>query len=425
MSAIVTLAVLVLAASLGSWALSQQLASSRRLSNRALLLSVAGVTCLVAAVGLAVYTLAQSWPLLTPRDVAPVRAPRSLPVEPEFVIPAAPPPSMAMPMLPEPEPETAASDVARPSAMERRLDALKIAARRAFHGRDYVRAAQLGEELLALLGDDADMRVLTANAYFMSQRYEEAERHIEAAIGSRLDENGNPPVQWLRFQWSSGERLTNPFERARVQQALLQNYPEHRNEFAGAVERNLVVSPHDSPPVSKPVPPRFVVPGPLLSEWSTTECVASTRAAPGANRFLDNECERAVALVFASCPYSSPGCNASTLVSSGWKYETQGVVLITATQRPLRDRLANDGPLIAPMYVLGPDERRRIRYLACPLTDPEALTMLREPELAGAERAERLRAALGRDACYARVLELSRAGRDSGRSPDALLARRA
>jgi hypothetical protein len=68
---------------------------------------------------------------------------------------------------------------------------------------------------------------------------------------------------------------------------------------------------------------------------------------------------------------------------------------------------------------------RRIRYLACALTDPEALSLLREPEPGGLERTSRLRAALARDACYARVLELSRAGGESGRSPDALLAGRA
>jgi hypothetical protein len=424
MSAILTFALLVLAASFGSWALSQWLASPRRLTERSFLLGVAGVACQIAAVGLGVYALAQSWPLLIPKYVAPAR--QLPPVAPEAVM-TAPQPAVAMPTLPEVEPEASASrDEPPPVVVDARIAALKLAAQRAFHDHDFPRAAQLGEELLALLGDDADVRVLTANAYFMAERYEDAERHIEAAIGARLDKDGNPPLQWLRFQWSSAERLTNRFERARVQHALLQNYPEHRNEFSSAVDRRVVVSPHDTPPISELKPPRFSVPGPLLSEWATTECVAATRDTAGVRRLLlDNECARAVALVFASCPYSTPGCNASALVSSGWKYETQGVVLITAEQRPLMDRVAEGGPLIAPIYAVDAPEGRRIRYLACPLTDPEALTMLRDPELAGGDRATRLRAALARDACYARVLELSRAGRESGLSPDALLAGRA
>jgi len=229
-------------------------------------------------------------------------------------------------------------------------------------------------------------------------------------------------VQWLRFQWSSGERLTNSLERARVQHALLQNYPEHRSEFLAGARPDLAASQHDSHQIAEP--PRFIVPGPLLAQWSTTECVASTPAAAGRPRFLDNACERAVALVFASCPHSTPGCNASALVSSGWVYESEGVVLITPEQRPLMDRLAEDGPLIAPMYALGRQGGERIRYLACPLEDPEALAMLLEPQLAGADRPARLRAALERDECYSRVLKLSRAGRETGRSPDALLAGR-
>jgi hypothetical protein len=421
MSAILTAAVLVLAASLGSWVLSEWLASRRQLAQRTLLLGVAGVVCQIAAVCLGVYALTQSWPLIAPNYVAPAR---QLPdVTPE-VATMATPPTVAMPTLPEIEPERTASRD-EPAPVDARIAALKLAAQRAFHDRDFLRAAQLGEALLALLGDDADVRVLTANAYFMAERYEEAERHIETAIGARLDADGNPPLQWLRFQWSSGERLTNRLERARVQHALLQNYPEHRNEITGAVERRFVISPHDTPPVFEPQAPRFAVPGPLLSEWPTTECVAAARDQAGSQRLLlDNECERVVALVFASCPYSTPGCNTSALVSSGWKYETQGVVLTTAEQRPLMDRLADGGPLIAPIYAVDASQRR-IRYLACALTDPEALTMLRSPALADGDRATRLRTALTRDACYARVLELSRAGRESGLSPDALLAGRA
>lgn len=183
------------------------------------------------------------------------------------------------------------------------------------------------------------------------------------------------------------------------------------------------IAPSYPDPIAQP--PVYAPPRVSFAEWDATECVASKSAveSEASLMFLDNECDGVVAIVVARCPHSTPTCHASVLESSGWVYESGGAVLTTPEQRPLMDRIGEDGPLIAPTYrVVQPDGGQRIRYLACRVREPEALSVLGAPESTTDERRQRLRTSLERDACYARVLDLTRIGRGSGRSPDAVLS---
>jgi hypothetical protein len=74
---------------------------------------------------------------------------------------------------------------------------------------------------------------------------------------------------------------------------------------------------------------------------------------------------------------------------------------------------------VAPIFTIRDPAhaRRQIRYLACEVTAPAVLELLRT--LGG--DGQRLTAELRADACYSRVLDWSRSGQRYGRSPDTLL----
>lgn len=164
----------------------------------------------------------------------------------------------------------------------------------------------------------------------------------------------------------------------------------------------------------------------LTEDWPATHCVKSLKsAAPAADWFIDNDCDRMVAVVFAWCPQALAPCDANSSGAPTWRYEPAGIVMASVTQRPSRQRLAGAGPLIAPTYALKAEggARRRIRYLACYVTAADVLTLLNEPAdpVSDAERSRQLEAALAADACYGRVARWSQAGQRQGKSPDALL----
>ena len=93
--------------------------------------------------------------------------------------------------------------------------------------------------------------------------------------------------------------------------------------------------------------------------------------------------------------------------------------MTAGNDKPVPLRLGKSGPLVAPIFTIRDpaDARRQIRYLACEVTAPGALQVLR---ISGGDE-ERLAAELRADACYSQVLDWTRSGQRQGKSPDALL----
>ena len=169
--------------------------------------------------------------------------------------------------------------------------------------------------------------------------------------------------------------------------------------------------------------PASIIPAAIVAEWPATDCVESMRADESAHWILDNGCGRVVAVLFASCQLSETACFTNALVSQGWQYEPTGILMTAETDKPLPLRLGDDGPLVAPIFTIrdAAGARRQIRYLACEVTAPGVLGLLRG--LSDQLTSQRLTAELRADACYSQVLDWSRSGHRLGASPDALLRR--
>ena len=153
---------------------------------------------------------------------------------------------------------------------------------------------------------------------------------------------------------------------------------------------------------------------------SETQPVLS-RDGTSARWMLDNGCGRVVAVLFASCSPSETRCSTNALLSEGWSYQPTGILMTAANDRPVPLRLGDGGPLVAPIFTIrdAGNVPRQIRYLACEVTAPGVLQVLRESS--GEASQQRLAAALRADACYAQVLAWSSSGQRRGASPDALL----
>jgi len=164
-----------------------------------------------------------------------------------------------------------------------------------------------------------------------------------------------------------------------------------------------------------------IMPAAVVAEWPATGCVTSTRANDSARWMLDNGCGRVVAVLFASCSLSETACFTNTLVSQGWSYQPTGILMTGANDRPVPLRLGDRGPLVAPIFTIrdAGNAPRQIRYLACEVTAPGVLQVLRESSVESSP--QRLAAELRADACYAQVLAWSNSGQRRGASPDALL----
>ena len=166
-----------------------------------------------------------------------------------------------------------------------------------------------------------------------------------------------------------------------------------------------------------------VIPAAVVTEWPATDCVEAMRADDSSRWILDNGCGRVVAVLLASCQLSEIACFTNALVpQGGWRYEPSGILLTAANDKPVALRLGDSGPLVAPIFTIRDDAsgQRRIRYLACAVTAPRVLQLLRGS--GGDELTpQRLLAELRVDACYSQVLDWSRSGHRLGASPDALL----
>jgi hypothetical protein len=170
--------------------------------------------------------------------------------------------------------------------------------------------------------------------------------------------------------------------------------------------------------------PASIIPAAVVAEWPATDCVESTRADESAHWILDNGCGRVVAVLFASCELSETACFTNTLVAQGgWKYEPTGILMTAEHDKPLPLRLGDKGPMVAPIFTIRDvaGARRQIRYLACEVTAPGVLRLLRG--LGHQPTSQLLTAELRVDECYSRVLEWARSGQRFGASPDALLRR--
>lgn len=169
--------------------------------------------------------------------------------------------------------------------------------------------------------------------------------------------------------------------------------------------------------------PASIIPATIVAEWPATDCVESMRADASSHWILDNGCGRVVAVLFASCELSETACFTNALVSQGWQYEPAGILMTAESDKPLPLRLGDDGPMVAPIFTIrdAVGARRQIRYLACEVTAPGVLGLLRG--FSDQLTSQRLTAELRADACYSQVLDWSRSGHRLGASPDALLRR--
>jgi hypothetical protein len=236
---------------------------------------------------------------------------------------------------------------------------------------------------------------------------------------------------------TSWQQLIPVVDGAPLKQQMLASAESHleRSEYSRAIDivrEYLVEHPGDADTRSLLARALFaaqhpgsasIIPAAIVAEWPATDCVQSMRAAESAHWILDNGCGRVVAVLFASCQLSETACFTNTLVSQGWQYEATGILMTAETDKPLPLRLGDAGPLVAPIFTIrdAAGARRQIRYLACEVTAPGVLRLLRG--LSDQLTSQRLTAELRADACYSRVLDWSRSGHRLGASPDALLRR--
>jgi hypothetical protein len=143
-------------------------------------------------------------------------------------------------------------------------------------------------------------------------------------------------------------------------------------------------------------------------DWPATNCVAAKYSDRTAMWVLDNACEGVVAVALQSCGLGEGACRSADLSAGRWRYEPAGILMTVANDKPVLLRVADKGPLVAPIFTI-PDvagTRRQIRYGACLVTAPRVLRLLRDS--GGDEMAQqRLAAALRDDACYSQVLRWS------------------
>jgi hypothetical protein len=193
-----------------------------------------------------------------------------------------------------------------------------------------------------------------------------------------------------------------------------------RSEFAETIElarQYLVTQPHDADMSSLLTRATFAATHPgsaatdpvvIDPDWPATNCVAAKYSDRTARWVLDNACDEVVAVAFQSCEVGAAECRSAQTNGQRWRYEPAGILMTAANDKPVLLRVADEGPLVAPIFTI-PDvagTRRQIRYGACLVTAPHVLRLLRDS--GGDEMAQqRLAAALRDDACYLQVLRWS------------------
>lgn len=150
-------------------------------------------------------------------------------------------------------------------------------------------------------------------------------------------------------------------------------------------------------------------------QWPATTCLKPMHATATTPRrwFIDNDCERIVVVMLAWCDEAKSSCTAGA-PQAGWRYEPTGIVMTSATAKPIARRMPeHDAPIAGTYALIEPDGARlRIRYLACYLSDTAATAVMRETIADDV-----FRRAMLADDCYARVAAASQAGASSGQPP--------
>lgn len=142
---------------------------------------------------------------------------------------------------------------------------------------------------------------------------------------------------------------------------------------------------------------------PRADAWPATHCVVAMYSDRTSSWLLDNACGEVVAVAFQSCELGVTECRLGG--NSRWRYEPAGILMTAANDKPVLLRVANNGPLVAPIFTIRDvaGTRRQIRYLACHVTAPRVLSLLRDS--GGDELGQqRLAAGLRDDTCYSQVL---------------------
>lgn len=150
-------------------------------------------------------------------------------------------------------------------------------------------------------------------------------------------------------------------------------------------------------------------------QWPATTCLTPLHATSSVPRrwFIDNDCERSVAVMLAWCDESQSVCAAGAS-QAAWRYEPSGIVMTGAMSKPIARRMPErDAPIGGTYSLIEADGATlRVRYLACYLAEP-AVVALAQDSL-GTEEFQRT---LLMDECYARVAEASKVGMRSGQPP--------
>lgn len=152
-----------------------------------------------------------------------------------------------------------------------------------------------------------------------------------------------------------------------------------------------------------------------VDDWPATKCIKPLHATATVPRrwFLDNECEQPIVVMLAWCDEARSVCTAGS-PQAAWRYESAGIVLISALARPtLRRMPERDAPITGTYALIEPDDGAlRIRYLACYLSEPAVGAL--SHDTVGREEFQRLMFA---DDCYSRVSTASQAAARSGQPP--------
>jgi tetratricopeptide (TPR) repeat protein len=394
LSAALIIVLLAVAGSLASWLLGQW-SSRGRPRTTTLVLAGSAALLLTGTAAVTILVATRGWKPFVPV----VDSPRS---------------DIVGSLRPSPRAEPAAPVADAGNDLEQQLASLREKAQTSFRFGLYDQAIEFAEQFMKLELNDADMRALYARSLFMVDRMQDARREIDAAMALTLAAGKEVPASWLLVSRSLAER-------EEIYEELLDAQPKHGGVLASVSDPRHAITADDS---SGPVDTSFASPS-ASNDWPATDCMKSMRVVEASRWFVDNECQRVVGVVFASCRQSQAACNQNALESTGWTYEPAGIVMTSMTQRPVRHRLGSRGPLMASTYSVEESGgmRRQIRYLACFVTAPQALDLLDAASQAESDEAlqVQLTRALRSDECYSRVLDWSRAGLRDGRSPDALL----
>lgn len=150
-------------------------------------------------------------------------------------------------------------------------------------------------------------------------------------------------------------------------------------------------------------------------QWPATRCIKPMHASDTTPRrwFLDNECDRAVAVMLAWCDETYSVCTAGA-PQAAWRYEPAGLVMTSMMARPIARRMPEHDAPITGTYALEEAEGTslRIRYLACYLSESVADALMHD-----ATSADEFHRVLRADDCYARVSSSSLIGARTGQPP--------